>query len=304
MCNFIQQSFSPGGDLDNYLSRIYSTPLLTIDEEKSLAKSIQENGDEDARRKLILHNLRFVAHMARKYLGYGLPLADIIQEGNIGLTKAIDRFEPERGVRLSSFSVHSIKAEINEYVIKNSRTVKIATTKSQRKLFFKLRGMRSNNKYLTESEAEQIAEQLDVPVFEVKTMELRFSTPENHYDTCENPDYDEDLSGAITLQAIKSSSLQPSEIVSNQEESNIINAALHTAITQLSERDQEIIRSRWLSSKKETLTELSVKYEVSAERIRQLEKRAIKLLKEILSGIGHIEMPAHSFLDVDNQSVA
>jgi RNA polymerase sigma-32 factor len=263
------------GTFDSYLSLIAKMPRLSAEEEYELAVRYRDNDDLEAARELVMSNLRFVAHIARGFSGYGLPLADIVQEGNIGLMKAVKRFDPDMGVRLVSFAVHWIKAEIHEYVIKNWRLVKIATTKAQRKLFFNLRKHKKDLSALSAEEAEVIAENLDVDVKTVYEMERRLDGT----DVSLEPNGDDSDDQVAPIHYLVQQGADPAQILENSDWNNNREDLLMSAIGNLDARSQDILRSRWLKAEKATLHELADRYNVSAERIRQLEQNAMKKLK-------------------------
>ena len=267
----------PGQSLDAYLQAVNSVPMLTEQEEKELAEDLFFNGNTDAARRLVLSHLRFVAHVAKGYQGYGLPVGDLIQEGNVGLMKAVKRFDPTVGVRLVSFAVHWIKAEIHEYVIRNWRVVKIATTKAQRKLFFNLRSRKKQLGRLTSSEAEVIADELGVSVVDVREMEDRLSARDMGFDLPKDGDEDSTFAPAMFLE---DHSQDPSQVLEAADWDAKLKAKLHAAIEKLDERSQDIINNRWFADKKATLHELAAKHgNISAERVRQLEANAMKKIK-------------------------
>jgi RNA polymerase sigma-32 factor len=271
---------TPGKDIESYLACVHSIPILTPEQEKELAFKLYENDDLDAARQLVLSHLRFVVHIARSYSGYGLPIADVIQEGNVGLMKAVDRFDPNKGVRLVSFAVHWIKAEIHEYILKNWRMVKIATTKAQRKLFFNLRSKKKGLEWLTKDEAEQIAKDLDVDVKDVYHMDNRLSAGDASFD---GPPDDDESAAVAPVHFLEDKRYNPEDIVA-EEEFNLHNQQeLAEAISTLDERSKDIIFRRYLSEDKVTLHDLAEEYEVSAERIRQIENAALKKLKSVMS---------------------
>lgn len=267
---------SYSGSFEAYCRYASTFPILSQEEETRLVESAQYLDDQESAKKLILHNIRFVISITRSYTGYDLPLADLAQEGTVGLMKAIKRFDPHQNVRLVSFAVHWIKSEINEFVIKNTKISKIATTKAQRKLFFNLRKMRRNLHYLTKVEADDIANQLDVPVREVLTMDQRMSHHDVGFDAKTNLYVDEGLNF---------SDIHPDESSLIEEpaaEAQLLSRktrALEHAVDKLGDRDKDIIVRRWLTDKKVTLSSLAEKYEVSPERIRQLEKKALKKMQ-------------------------
>ncbi|MBD2812418.1 RNA polymerase sigma factor RpoH [Xenorhabdus sp. Vera] len=268
----------PQGSLEGYIRASNAYPMLTAEEEKELAERLHYQGDLDAAKKLILSHLRFVVHVARSYAGYGLPQADLIQEGNIGLMKAVRRFNPEVGVRLVSFAVHWIKAEIHEYVLRNWRIVKVATTKAQRKLFFNLRKAKQRLGWFNQDEVELVAKELGVTSKDVREMESRMSAQDMAFDMSSDDDNDsQPVAPVLYLQD------KASDFADGIEEDNWENHAadkLSVAMEGLDERSQDIIRARWLDDdNKTTLQELADKYGVSAERVRQLEKNAMKKLR-------------------------
>ena len=271
---------NPGSDIDKYLSQVYQIPVLTREEELELTTEFFETEDVKLAHKLVIAHLRFVVHIAKSYAGYGLPLADIIQEGNVGLLKAVTKFDPNKGVRLVSFAVHWIKAEIHEFILKNWRIVKIATTKAQRKLFFNLRSKKKNTGWLTDEEAKRIAKELDVSVKEVMHMENRLNSADSSFDV---PTDDEDNEKAFSpSQYLEDNSFNPEDITEQKNYEEVNHTALLKNISALDKRSQDIIRARWLDDNKITLNELADKYSVSAERIRQIEATAFKKLKTAL----------------------
>lgn len=264
--------------LDSYIRSVNSYPMLTPDEERGLAERLHYNSEIDAAKGLILSHLRFVVHVARGYSGYGLPMADLIQEGNIGLMKAVKRFNPEVGVRLVSFAVHWIKAEIHEYVLRNWRIVKVATTKAQRKLFFNLRKSKKRLGWFNNGEVETVARELGVEPSEVREMESRLAAQDPTFEFSAD---DDDTGTSITAPMLYLED-KASDVAENVEAANWeahTNNRLSLALASLDERSQNIVRSRWLVDNKATLQELAENYGVSAERIRQLEKNAMKKLK-------------------------
>ena len=268
----------PQGNIESYLRMINTYPMLTAEEEKSLGEKLYYHDDVDAARQLILSHLRFVAHIARGYSGYGLPQADLIQEGNIGLMKAVRRFNPEMGVRLVSFAVHWIKAEIHEYVLKNWRIVKVATTKAQRKLFFNLRKSKQRLGWFNNAEVDMVADELGVTRKDVLEMESRMSAQDMSFDVDNDDDDNAIVAPALYLEDNNSDF---SKSIENDNWETDATDKLHDALSQLDERSQDIIKARWLDSddSKSTLQVLADKYSVSAERIRQLEKNAMKKLR-------------------------
>ena len=274
------QWMAPGGNLGAYMQGVSTIAILSVEEEKALAERLYYEDDVDSARQLIMAHLRFVVHIARSYNGYGLPLADIIQEGNVGLMKAVKRFNPEKGVRLISFAVHWIKAEIHEFVLRNWRIVKVATTKAQRKLFFNLRGAKKRLAWLSNDEAKAIAEDLGVEVKHVREMEKRLSARDAGFDASADDD-DESAYQAPALY-LEDREADPALLVEDADWESDSKARLVTALGELDERSQDIIRQRWLSDAKATLHDLAAVYGVSAERIRQLEQNAMKKVRTFL----------------------
>ena len=275
------ESLTPGGDLQAYINSVHSIGILTSEEEKKLAEDLYYRNDLDAARKLVLAHLRFVIYIAKTYSGYGLPEADLIQEGNVGLMKAIRKFNPEMGVRLVSFAVHWVKAEIHEYVLKNWKIVKIATTKAQRKLFFNLRSKKKGLGWLTEEEVKAMAEDLGVKPSEVREMEKRLSGIDMPFDPLS--DSDDDEASFAPSQYLEDSDADPSMIFEKDNLSENNSSQLYEAINQLDDRSRDILQDRWLADEKLTLHELAEKYHISAERVRQIEKNAMKKIKQSFS---------------------
>jgi RNA polymerase sigma-32 factor len=268
----------PLGSLDAYLARVSRIPVLTRERELVLATRFRDAGDLAAARELVLSHLRFVVHIARGYGGYGLPLGDLVQEGNVGLMKAVKRFEPSMGVRLVSFAVHWIRAEIHEYVLRNWRLVKVATTKSQRKLFFNLRRLKKNLSWLTAEETRTVARELGVDPKEVTEMERRLASRDLSFDPVPMDSEDEDGSyGPASY--LPSPDADPAEQVEAEEWDLDTSERLGTALARLDERSRDILQRRWMGEDKATLHELAAKYGVSAERIRQIEEGAIRKLR-------------------------
>lgn len=265
------------GTFDSYVNTVSQMPKLTSEQEHDLAVKYREDGDLDAARTLVMSNLRFVAHVARGYSGYGLPLADIMQEGNVGLMKAVKRFDPAVGVRLVSFAIHWIRAEIHEYVIKNWRIVKVATTKAQRKLFFNLRKSKKGLGWLSKNDAEAIAENLNVDLKIVYEMEERLDGRDMAFDQPVNDSSEDSISAPANY--LQQHEADPALLLENEDWKGHKEGLLSEALSELDTRSQDILNSRWLSEKKATLHELAARYNVSAERIRQLEKNAMKKLK-------------------------
>ena len=267
----------PGANLPAYVQAVASIPVLSAERERELAEDLFYNENLDAARQLVMSHLRFVVHIAKSYKGYGLAEADLIQEGNVGLMKAVKRFDPERGVRLVSFAVHWIKAEIHEFVLRNWRIVKVATTKAQRKLFFNLRSHKQRLGWLSQKEAEAVAEDLGVDVSEVQRMEGRLSAHDLTYD---NPlDSDDDDAWQAPANYLEDGRQDPARLVEDADWQRSSETQLHAALRDLDERSQDILAQRWLMEEKSTLRELADKYGVSAERIRQLEQNAMKKLR-------------------------
>lgn len=264
-------------NFDSYLNVVGQTDKLNAEEERALAILYRENQDLEAAKQLVMANLRFVAHVARGYNGYGLPMNDIVQEGNIGLMKAVKRFDPDVGVRLISFAVHWIRAEIHEYVIKNWRIVKVATTKSQRKIFFNLRKSKKQLGWLSKQEAEAIAENLDVDLKTVYEMETRLDGKDMTFDMPENDSNEDSYSAPVSY--LQQHNADPALLLENADWQGHKETLLSNALQGLDERSQDIVSNRWLTEKKMTLHELAERYNVSAERIRQLEKNAMNKLK-------------------------
>ena len=271
---------SPGKDIESYLASVHSIPILTKEQEQELALKLYEEDDLDAARQLVIHHLRFVVHIARSYQGYGLPLADIIQEGNVGLMKAVDKYDPHRGVKVVSFAVHWIKAEIHEYILKNWRLVKIATTKAQRKLFFNLRSKKKTLEWLTKEEAEKIAADLNVEVKGVLHMENRLSSNDASFDAPTSTDDDDEIMSPS--QYLEDKRYDPELIVANSEAEQLNHNDLLEALKMLDDRSKDILQRRYLSDQKATLHDLADEYDVSAERIRQIENGALKKLKAFM----------------------
>ena len=274
------QLSSPGKDIESYLSSVHAIPILTKEQEQELALKLYEEDDLDAARQLVIHHLRFVVHIARSYQGYGLPLGDIIQEGNVGLMKAVDKYDPHRGVKLVSFAVHWIKAEIHEYILKNWRLVKIATTKAQRKLFFNLRGKKKSLEWLTKEEAESIASDLNVDVKDVLHMENRLSSNDSSFDAPVQTGNDEEVMSPS--QYLEDKRYDPEIIVANEQAEQVNRSELIEALKMLDDRSKDILQRRYLSDQKATLHDLADEYEVSAERIRQIENTALKKLRSLM----------------------
>lgn len=270
----------PVGSLDAYIQAVGAVPVLSKEDEQALAHQFIENEDLDAARELVLAHLRFVVHIAKGYTGYGLALGDLVQEGNVGLMKAVKRFDPEVGVRLVSFAVHWIRAEIHEYVLRNWRVVKVATTKAQRKLFFNLRRAKKTLSWLSHEETLAVAEDLGVSAREVTEMEKRLSARDASFDLGPADDEDSTFAPAAYL---RSEVPDPAEQVEQEDWKNDASARLRHALVDLDDRSRDILQQRWLSENKSTLHEMAARYEVSAERIRQIESAAIRKLKTALA---------------------
>jgi RNA polymerase sigma-32 factor len=270
----------PVGSLDSYIDRVSQIPVLSKEDEVALATRFRTHADLDAARQLVLSHLRFVVHISRGYLGYGLPMGDLIQEGNVGLMKAVKRFDPNVGVRLVSFAVHWIRAEIHEYVLRNWRLVKVATTKSQRKLFFNLRRMKKNLAWLSEEETQAVAKDLGVEVSDVREMEQRLSARDMSFDPTPDADEEEAYSPAMYLPA---SNADPAVEVEREEWEEDSTDRLMIAMEKLDDRSRDILKRRWMTDDKATLHELADEYGISAERVRQVETNAIKKLKGLMA---------------------
>lgn len=276
-------ALAPIGNLDAYTNLVHTIPVLTAEEEYDLATRLQQDGDLEAAQRLVLSHLRFVVRIAKGYSGYGLPVADLIQEGNIGLMKAVKRFDPDKGVRLVSFAVHWIRAEIHEYVIRNWRIVKIATTKAQRKLFFNLRSAKQRLGWLNQEEVEAVAEDLGVTPANVMEMERRLAQPDTSFDLPVDTD-DEDAHYSPVAYLAAPDSADPSQQLEQDNFSDYQQQKLANALSTLDERSRDIITQRWLNDgDKATLHTLADQYQVSAERIRQIENNAMKKLKKLMA---------------------
>lgn len=273
---------APGVNLGAYISTVNQIPILTAEQEKELAERYYYDQDLDAAKMLVMSHLRFVVHIARSYAGYGLPQGDLIQEGNLGLMKAVKRFDPNMGVRLVSFAVHWIKAEIHEYVIRNWRIVKIATTKAQRKLFFNLRSLKKSSKKLTLEEAQSIANDLNVTPEQVLEMEGRLTAYDAAFEA-QGDDDDEGSTHVAPALYLEDNRYDPARLVESEDYEEQSTLALHEAMEQLDDRSRNILQRRWLDDDKSTLHELAAEYNVSAERIRQLEKNAMEKIKVAMS---------------------
>ncbi|MGH8229599.1 MAG: RNA polymerase sigma factor RpoH [Steroidobacteraceae bacterium] len=271
----------PIGSLDAYLERVSRIPVLTREEERELANRFRQHEDLDAARHLVLSHLRFVVHIARGYAGYGLPIGDLIQEGNVGLMKAVKRFDPSLNVRLVSFAVHWIRAEIHEYVLRNWRLVKVATTKAQRKLFFNLRRFKKNLTWLSGEETRAVARDLGVTPAEVTEMEQRLAARDMAFDPA--PDADDEDSMFSPAAFLPAPASDPAEKVEAEEWESDSAGRLHAALGRLDDRSRDILEQRWIGEEKATLHELGGKYGVSAERIRQIESNALTKLRTLMA---------------------
>ncbi len=268
------------GSLDSYIQATHRFPLLTADEEVELGRRLRDNGDVEAARKLVLSHLRLVVAVARGYLGYGLPHADLIQEGSLGLMKAVKRFDPDRGVRLVSFAIYWIKAEIHEFVIKNWRLVKVATTKAQRKLFFNLRSLKKDLGSLSQADVESVAHTLKVQQADVREMETRLYSHDIALDA-QSDDEDESFAPIAYLAA---PGAEPTQQLERQAHDRLLNEGLQGALATLDPRSRHIVESRWLNEENPaTLHELGAVYSISAERVRQIEVKALQKMRVALA---------------------
>jgi RNA polymerase sigma-32 factor len=270
-------ALSPGGNINAYIQAVNAFPVLTQEREQDLAEALYYRNDLAAARELVFAHLRFVVHIARSYSGYGLPLSDLVQEGNVGLMKAVRRFNPEKGVRLVSFAVHWIKAEMHEFILRNWRIVKVATTKAQRKLFFNLRSSKKRLGWLSNAEAEAMARDLGVEVDEVRRMEGRLSAADVAFDA--GADDDDDAAQFAPVHYLEDRRSDPARELEESDWEAASQDRLERALAALDERSRQIVRSRWLDEQKATLHELAERYGVSAERIRQLEQGALGKLR-------------------------
>jgi len=276
------------GSLEAYIQSVNRLPLLSAEQEKDYARRWRENNDVDGARELVLSHLRLVVAVARGYLGYGLPHADLIQEGNLGLMKAVKRFDPERGVRLVSFAIHWIKAEIHEYILRNWRLVKVATTKAQRKLFFNLRSMKQGLAPLGAAEIERVADALHVKPEEVVEMEMRLAGREIGFEADES---DEEAYAPVHYLAADPEA-EPSSVLQAEEEERVGSAGLQRALASLDARSRRIVETRWLKEKNQaTLHELAAEFKVSAERIRQIEAKALEKMKKVMQSAPALPAP-------------
>ena len=275
-------ALTPGANLESYIATVSAIPVLTPEQERELADRLHYHQDLEAARVLVMSHLRFVVHIARSYSGYGLNQADLIQEGNVGLMKAVKRFNPEVGVRLVSFAVHWIKAEIHEFILRNWRIVKVATTNAQRKLFFNLRSQKKRLGWLSQAEAQSIADDLGVETRTVFEMEGRLHAHDAAFDA--GTDDDDDVAWQAPANYLEDHSADPALQVESDNFEQDASDRLHMALAQLDERSRAILQQRWLADEKSTLHDLAAIYNVSAERIRQLEKNAMKKLKDAMGG--------------------
>ena len=270
----------PEKGLSSYIRAVNALPVLSVDEERKLARRYHKHNDLDAARQLVMSNLRYVVRIARGFSGYGLPQADLIQEGNIGLMKAVKHYDPARKVRLMSFAIHWVRAEIFDYILRNWRIVKVATTKAQRKLFFNLRKSRERLGWMTRGEVDTLAETLDVAPETVQEMESRMSHADVAFDA--DNDTDEDNYHAAPAGYLQDMRFNPEVVAMQSDQNDSRQSQLHNALTSLDARSRDIIQRRWLDEKKPTLHELADKYGVSAERIRQIEMKALDVMKDAL----------------------
>ncbi len=268
---------APGANLNAYMQAVNGISMLSADQERELAEELYYRENLEAARQLVFAHLRFVVHIARSYSGYGLPQGDLIQEGNVGLMKAVKRFNPEKGVRLVSFAVHWIKAEIHEYILRNWRIVKVATTKAQRKLFFNLRGAKKRLAWLNNTEAQAVAEDLGVDIKEVRRMEGRLAAHDMAFDAALDDDDDKAFQAPVNY--LEDHSLDPAQLLEDSDWQESTAQSLHQALTKLDERSIDILQQRWLNEEKATLHDLAAKYGISAERVRQVEKNAMKKVR-------------------------
>lgn len=264
--------------LDSYIYAVKSIPILTAEEERELAERFYKEGNLEAARQLVMSHLRFVLYVANSYRGYGLPLADLVQEGNVGLMKAVKRFNPTLGVRLVSFAVHWIRAEIHEYILRNWRIVKVVTTKAQRKLFFNLRSMKKRLGWMSHQEVEEVAKDLGVSSKDVLEMEKRLSMQDIAFDAPVDSDDEDDIFAPVSY--LEDHRYDPAMVIEKNEWEEQGHGQLQRAFAKLDKRSQDILQKRWLNEEKATLQELAEQYQVSAERIRQIENNAINKLKK------------------------
>ena len=270
----------PEKGLATYLRAVNALPVLSVEQERKLARRYRKHNDLDAARQLVMSNLRYVARVARGFAGYGLPQADLIQEGNIGLMKAVKHYDPARKVRLMSFAIHWIRAEIFDYILRNWRIVKVATTKAQRKLFFNLRKSRERLGWMTRGEVDTLAESLDVAPETVQEMESRMSSADVAFDA--DNDSDDDSFHAAPAGYLQDMRYNPEVLATQSDHEDLRQTQLRSALTSLDARSRDIIQRRWLDEKKPTLHELADEYGISAERIRQIEMKALDVMKDAL----------------------
>ena len=275
----------PTGSLEAYIASVNQAPILSLEEEQGLARRLRADHDLEAARRLVMAHLRFVVKIARGYSGYGLPQADLIQEGNVGLMKAVKRFDPDVGVRLVSFAVHWVRAEIHEFILRNWRIVKIATTKAQRKLFFNLRSSKKRLGWLNQAEINEVASDLGVKPSEVLEMEKRLGNYDASFDGHAD-EHDEDGGFSAPAAYLESQEVGPEALLESTDAARKNRAALNAAIATLDARSKDIIARRWLAEQKATLHELAAEYQVSAERIRQIENNALKKLRAGMASAG------------------
>ena len=269
------------GNLDAYIRSVQAIPMLEPAQEQALARQLRDQNDLQAASRLVMSHLRLVVSISRQYMGYGLPQGDLIQEGNVGLMKAVKRFDPDQGVRLVSYAMHWIKAEIHEYILKNWRMVKVATTKAQRKLFFNLRGQKKRLGRLTSEEAQRVADDLGVTATQVKEMEGRLGAFDASFDGPTSDDEDSPIPSPAAY--LHSDNSDPADLVAAEDDQQRSSRQLGSAIMTLDERSRDILERRWLADQKSTLQELADEYGVSAERIRQLENNALKKLRNAIA---------------------
>ncbi len=281
----IQNLPAPVDSLDSYLQAVNREPMLSAQEEQELAQRLRLRGDLEAARQLIMAHLRFVAHIARGYVGYGLPLADLIQEGNVGLMKAVKRFDPAHGVRLVSFAVHWIRAEIHEFILRNWRIVKVATTKAQRKLFFKLRSAKKRLGWLNGEEVNTVARELGVSPAQVLEMEARLSSHDLSFDPLTDAESSDEAEAYAPSAYLRDDQADPAAALEQDDWEAQTTSRLNEALERLDPRSRAIVQRRWLSDDKPTLHDLAAEYQISAERIRQLETNAMKKLRTALPAV-------------------
>jgi RNA polymerase sigma-32 factor len=270
----------PEKGLATYIRAVNALPVLSVEQERKLARRYHQHNDLDAARQLVMSNLRHVVHVARGFAGYGLPQADLIQEGNIGLMKAVKHFDPARKVRLMSFAIHWVRAEMFDYILRNWRIVKVATTKAQRKLFFNLRKSRERLGWMTRGEVDDLAVNLDVTPETVQEMESRMSSADVAFDA--DNDADDDVYHAAPAGYLQDMRYNPETLATQSDQDDVRQTQLRSALTTLDARSRDIIQRRWLDEKKPTLHELADEYGISAERIRQIESKALDAMKDAL----------------------